>query len=329
MGSWLVDYLVDQGHEVSVIDNLSRGRESNLEYALSKGANLYPVDVRDGDAVKSVMEAERPEVMYVLHAHAAEIQSLFNPIYTTMVNYVGFLNLLVPAINQGVKTVVATTSMAVYGDNPHPPFRESEPTNPEDPYGITKAATERLLYIYGKEFGLNWVVIRPHNVYGPRQDIANPYRNVLGIWMNRIMKGKPPIIYGDGFQKRAFTYIDDCTKYIAESAFNPRAYGEIINVGSEDVTTLNDACEKVIEAMGVDIKPIHGPPRPAEVREAWCSSDKARAVLGYETTTTLKEGLKKMAEWAWSVRPQEFDYWEDSKWEINRNIPEVWRMKML
>lgn len=327
MGSWLVDYLVDRGHEVSVIDNLSRGKALNLEYAIKKGAKLYTTDLRDAEGVKEIVLKEKPEILYVLHAHAAEIQSLFNPIYTTMVNYVGFLNLLVPAVNMGIKTVVATTSMAVYGANPRLPFRETEPTNPEEPYGITKAATERLLYMYGKEFDFNWVVIRPHNVYGERQDIANPYRNVLGIWMNRIMHGKPPVIYGDGEQKRAFTYIDDCTKYIAEAAFTPEAYGEIINIGSEDVTTLNNACEQVIETMGTDIRPIHGSPRPAEVKEAWCSSDKARKILGYETTTSLKDGLKKMAEWAKSVGPQKFDYWES--FEIERNVPEVWRLKKL
>ena len=329
MGSWLVDYLVDRGHDVSVIDNLSRGKESNLEYAIKKGAILHKVDLRSGAKVKKIIEDEKPEVLYVLHAHAAEIQSIFNPVYTTMVNYIGFLNLLVPAINEGVKTVVATTSMAVYGDNPHLPFSETEPANPEDPYGITKAATERLLYVYGKEFGFNWVVIRPHNIFGPRQDISNPYRNVLGIWMNRIMQGKPPIIYGDGLQKRAFTYIDDCTRYIAEAAFTSKAYGEMINIGSEAVTTLNYACEKVVEAMETDIRPVHGPPRPAEVKNAWCSSDKARMLLGYETTTSLKDGLKKMATWAKSVGPQEFDYWIWDDWEVKRHVPDVWRLKEL
>jgi len=327
LGSWLVDYLVDKGHKVSVIDNLSRGKASNLDYAIRKGAKLYTADVRDGEKMRQIVEKEKPEALYVLHAHAAEIQSLFNPIYTTMVNYIGFLNLLVPAVNEGVETIVATTSMACYGENPRLPFMETDPANPEDPYGITKVATERLLHVYGKEFKFNWVVLRPHNVYSERQDIANPYRNVLGIWMNQIMHGKPPMIYGDGEQKRAFTYIDDCTKYIAEAAFTPRAYGEIINVGSEDVVTLNSACERVIEAMESDIRPVHGPPRPAEVKEAWSSSDKARRILGYETTTTLKDGLKKMAAWAKKQGPQEFSYWES--FEINRNIPEAWRLRKI
>jgi len=327
LGSHLVDYLVERGHDVAVIDNLSRGRASNLDDALAKGARLHGFDLRDGEFTEKIISKERPEIIYALHAHAAEIQSLYNPIYTTMVNYVGFLNLLVPAINYGVKTVLATTSMAVYGANPRPPFREDEPTNPEDPYGVTKAATEQILRIYGKEFGLNWVVIRPHNVYGERQDLANPYRNVLGIWMNRIMKGLPPIIYGDGEQRRAFTYIDDCTKYIAEAAFTPKAYGEIINIGSEEAVTLNEACAVVVEAMGRDLAPVHGPPRPAEVREAYCSSDKARRLLGYETSTPLREGVAKMARWAWSVGPRDFEYWDS--FEIKKKVLKVWEERQL
>lgn len=175
----------------------------------------------------------------------------------------------------------------------------------------------------------NGKILWSGNCYGPRQDISNPYRNVLGIWMNRIMQGKPPIIYGDGLQKRAFTYIDDCTEYIAESAFTPKAYGEIINIGSEAAITLNDACEKVVEAMGTSIRPVHGPPRPAEVKNAWCSSEKAKRILGYETTTSLKDGLRKMAKWAKSVGPQEFDYWTWDDWEVKRHVPDVWRLKEL
>lgn len=325
IGSHLVDYLIKEGHDVWVFDDLSRGTKDNL----NPKAVFFEVDLRDRLKVRYFMDVIKPEVIFHLASHAAEGQSVFVPRFTFEVDLIGFLNLFTEAINVGFETFVFTSSMAVYGNQPELPMREEQPCQPTDPYGVTKAGIERLLQVYNKIFDFNHVVIRPHNVYGPRQSLTNPYRNVMGIWINRIMHDRPPIIYGDGNQTRAFTYIDDCVPYLAKSAWTKEAYGETINIGSEDVHTIKDVCSIVLEKMESSLKPIHRPARPLEVKHAWCSSDKARRILGYKTSTSLEEGIERMTEWAKSVGPQPFHYWSWEDFEIKRKVPDVWRLREL
>lgn len=323
MGSHLTDYLIEQGHKVFALDNLSRGRR---EYVNPK-AQFILGDLRSRKVcVKAV---ENVEIIYHLAAHAAEGQSVFTPIYTSKTNLIGFLNLLTAAINKGIETFVFTSSMSVYGVQAELPMVEEHPRQPEDPYGMAKAACEKLLEIYGELFDFNYVILRPHNVYGERQIMNNPYRNVVAIFMNRIMQGKSPIIYGDGEQKRAFTYISDCVPYIAKSAFIDEAYCEIINIGSEEVVTINKLAEIVLEKMGSDLEPIKFPPRPQEIKFAYCSSAKARRLLGYETSTPLEVGIERMAKWAKEQGPQPFKYWNWKKFEIKKKVPEVWKKKKM
>lgn len=325
MGSHLVDHLIDQGHKVWVVDNLSRGKGEHV----NKQAIFRLVDIRNKTLCRSVMRESKPEIIYHLAAHAAVGQSVFTPKFTFEVNVIGFTHLLTEAIDNGFNGVlVFTSSMDVYGNQPELPMREGHPRSPQDPYGVTKATVEHLLEMYSQLFDFNYVIIRPHNVYGPRQSLTNPYRNVLAIWMNRIMQGKPPIIYGDGQQTRAFTYIDDCTPHLAKVAWTKEAYGEIINIGSEQVYTVNDVCRIVLDKMGSNLEPVYRPERPLEVKHAWCSSEKARRILGYETSTSLEEGVDKMARWVKTVGPQKFDY-ATEEFEIKRKIPQVWRMREL
>lgn len=327
MGSHLAEYLLKKGHNVRVFDSMAGGFEDNLSFpSIDKKPELVKGDLREKkDCEKAV---EGVDTVYHLAASACEGKSVFTPINNTMINYVGSMNLLVSAINAGVKRFVFTSSMAVYGKQTEMPMREEQKPNPEDPYGLAKAAFERLLWIYSGIFDFEYVIIRPHNVYGPKQNLVDPYRNVIGIFMNRIMKNLPPIIYGDGLQKRAFTYIDDCTPYIAEAAFTKKAFGQIINIGSEEVVTIKNLADVVLRAMKSDLKPEYAPPRPTEVKFAFCSSDKARKLLGYETSTTLEQGVNKMAEWAKKVGPRPFKYGE-FEWEIKEKIPKVWKDKIL
>ena len=201
------------------------------------------------------------------------------------------------------------------------------PRRPVDPYGITKANIERLLEIYAEEFGFKYTIFRPHNVYGPRQILSNPYRNVFGIWMNRIMHGKPPVIYGDGMQTRAFSYIDDVTPVIAESPWNLAAENQTFNIGGDEVTTLIKACMMVMMAMDYDGTEAYAPERPMEVRHAFCSQEKIKKLLGYEAKVPLNVGLTTMAKWAKTEGPQPFKYWQ--KFEIEKHVPEVWSEKQL
>lgn len=321
MGSHLTDYLVAQGQDILSLDDLSGGRK---EYVNPKARFIHG-DLKDREVCKKVVK--KVDVIYHLAAHAAEGQSVFTPRYTVETNLIGFINLLTAAINEGVKTFVFTSSMAVYGSQPQLPMKEEHPRKPEDPYGISKVACEELLEIYNELFDFNYAILRPHNVYGERQRVNNPYRNVIGIFMNRIMHGKPPIIYGDGEQERAFTYISDCIPYVAECAFNERAYGEIINIGSEEVVTINHLAKIVLEKMGSELKPIYVPPRPLDVKRAYSSSEKARRLLGYETSTPLEVGIGRMAKWAKSIGPQAFKYWKWEDFEIKKNVPRVWKDK--
>jgi UDP-glucose 4-epimerase len=165
-------------------------------------------------------------------------------------------NLLVAAVNNDVKKFVFTSSMAVYGGQ-KPPFSEDMPAKPEDPYGCAKAYCERMLEIFAKTYSFDYVILRPHNVYGPRQNISDPFRNVLGIWINRIMNSKPPIIYGDGEQTRAFSYIEDSTPAMANAGFYEKANGQIINVGSDETVSINEACKIVLDAMNSDFEPVY------------------------------------------------------------------------
>lgn len=324
MGSWLVDHLLGEGHEVVAFDNLSGG---NMENVNSKAEFVFG-DIRQLEDCERVVKGV--EAIYHLAAWAAEGQSVFTPRHTTEVNYLGMINLLTAMINEGISTIVFTSSMGVYG-NQKPPFNEDMPRKPVDPYGLSKATCECLLEIYSKVYDFNYVIIRPHNVYGPKQNIGDPYRNAVAIFVNRILwQGKPPIVYGDGRQTRQFSYIGDCTPAMARAAWTKQAYGEIINVGSGRVTELRELARIVLEACGrTDLEPEYADWRPTEVKYAYCTVEKSQRILGYEDYTSLEEGVRRMVEWAKTVKPKAFTYWDASRFEIKKKIPKVWSERKL
>ncbi len=315
MGSWLVDNLVESGHEVVSADNFLGGKEENINPACEfvKADLIRRQEV--GPLVKGV------DLIFHLAAYAAEGQSIFSPISINEINLVPMNNLLVEAVNNNVQRFVFTSSMAVYGQQ-KPPFSEKLPRKPEDPYGAAKAYCENMLEIFSQIHNFEHVIIRPHNVYGPRQNIADPYRNVLGIWINRIMRGKSPIIYGDGKQTRAFSYIDDVTPAIANAGSSPKAKGQIINVGNDRPTAVGKACSLVLNVMGSEFKPQYEKARPGEVKHAHCTVQKSIDLLGYKTRHSLKDGLAKMVEWARNVGPQQPTY--TLPLEITKGAPRVW-----
>lgn len=320
MGSWLVDELIKRGHEVVSVDNLLGGSERNV----SKDCKFVKADMRNRERVREVVKGT--DVIFHLAAYAAEGQSIFSPVAINEINIVPMNNLLVEAVNNNVETFVFTSSMAVYGAQ-KPPFPEDLPREPEDPYGAAKAYCETMLEIFARTYGLHYTILRPHNVYGPRQNIADPFRNVLGIWINRILRQKPPLIYGRGEQTRAFSFIEDVIPAIANSAFNEKADGQIINVGSDEVTSINRACHMLIEIMGSNIEPLHEAARPGEVEHAHCTVRKSMDLLDYATRHNLKEGLGKMVEWARDLGPQTPSY--KLPLEITRKAPRVWVDKLM
>jgi len=321
MGSWLGDELLSRGNEVIAADNLLGGKQENV----NPGCKFVKADLRKREEVEAIV-AKGVDVIFHLAAYAAEGQSVFSPIAINEINIAPMNNLLVSAVNNGVKRFVFTSSMAVYGDQ-KPPFGESLPRRPEDPYGAAKAYCENMLEIFGRVYGLEYVIVRPHNVYGPKQNIADPYRNVLGIWINGIMRGKNPLIYGDGEQKRAFSYIEDVTPALANAGFYAKAQSQIINLGSEEAVTINDACKLVLELTGTTLKPEHIPARPNDVKYAYSTAEKSMKLLDYKTRHPLRDGLQKMIEWARSVGKQEPTY--TLPLEITKNAPKVWIEKSI
>jgi len=224
-------------------------------------------------------------------------------------------------VNNDVKCLVFTSSIAVYGAG-EPPLTEETTPLPEDPYGIAKFAIELDLKAAHEMFGLNYVIFRPHNVYGERQNVGDKYRNVIGIFMNQIMQGKSLTIFGDGGQTRAFSYIGDVAPVIAKAPFVKEAQNEIFNVGADKPYSVKELAETVSEAMGVtdNIKYLEA---RNEVVHAYSTHDKIRKVFKLGPETTLKEGITKMANWAkkeGAKKSQDF-----GNIEVLKNMPPSWR----
>lgn len=320
IGSWLVDELVRRGYDVIAADNLLGGFMRNV----NKDCKFVKADLRRFDKVDGVVK--RVNIVFHTAAYAAEGQSVFSPIAINDINITPMNNLLVAAANRGVSRVIFTSSMAVYGSQ-RPPFSEEMPRKPADPYGIGKTYCEAMLEAFAKAYEFEFVILRPHSVYGPRQNIADPYRNVLGIWMNRIMRGLPPVIYGDGKQTRAFSYIGDVVPAMANAGFLSKAANEIINVGSKEKISINEACQVLLEVTRSNLQPVHEADRPLEVRHAWCTVEKSIKLLDYRTEFSFAKGVERMWVWAKKVGPQEPTY--TLPLEVRKNAPRVWIEKRM
>src|SRR5258706_9286009 len=288
MASHLAEYLANEGHEVYGIDNESIGIKANVPTNIK----YAKIDMRNAEDMKSLIEECKPELIYNLAAWAHEGLCQFMPRLITENNYNAFLNLIIPAINNGMKRIVVCSSMSVYGSQT-PPFNEELPRQPEDVYAVAKAAMEKTTEILADVHGFDYTIIRPHNVYGERQMLHDPYRNVVGIFINRLLNGKPPIIYGDGEQTRAFSYIGDVTPYIAKSGFQDNTKGQIINIGPTEEYSLNTLANVVLKSLDSPLFPIHVAARPLEVKDAYSTNEKAKTLLGYETKTTLESGVHR------------------------------------
>jgi UDP-glucose 4-epimerase len=330
MGSHLVDSLINQGYkEVYGVDDLSGGYKSNV----NPKSKFTKLDLREKEKTREYIEKLKPHVIFHLAADATEGRSQFTPISCTERNYMAYLYLLVPAIKNGLEKMILTSSMSVYGSQ-KPPFDETMPTAPDDIYGVSKASMEKATKILSEVHKFKYVIIRPHNVYGPGQNLADPYRNVIGIFINCLLNNKNFYIYGDGTQKRAFSYIDDFTPYIIMAATVPEAEGEIFNIGPVKEYTINELAEVVLNVFFPDgnipehLKPKYVPMRPLEVMNAWCTADKAKGILGYEAKVGLSEGVRKMVAWAKKLGAQKFRYL-DTLEIVSDETPTTWVEKLM
>jgi UDP-glucose 4-epimerase len=260
------------------------------------------------------------DYVYHLAAYAAEGLSHFIKRFNYNNNLIGSVNLVNASINHNVKCFVFTSSIAVYGAGQSPMSEDMIPV-PEDSYGISKLAVEQELRVSHEMFGLDYVVFRPHNVYGERQNIGDRYRNVVGIFMNQLLRGEPMTIFGDGTQQRAFTHIDDVAPIIAASVNFPAARNQIFNVGADVPHTVNELAEVVAQAIGKRCTVNHLDPRN-EVKIAFSDHSKAERAFGKRTKTPLSEGVRAMAAWVREHGARESSIFESI--EVSRNMPPSW-----
>jgi UDP-glucose 4-epimerase len=318
IGSHVADALLARGHQVTVFDDLSGGFADNVP----GGARFIAGSVTDHVAVDRIFAAGRFDYVYHLAAYAAEGLSHFIKRFNYTNNVIGSVNLVNAAINTGVKGFVFTSSIAVYGQSSLVPMTEDTVPEPEDPYGIAKYAVERELAASHAMFGLDYMIFRPHNVYGPRQNLADRYRNVVGIFMNQILQGQPMTIFGDGTQTRAFSYIDDVAPLMAAAIDEPRAWNQVFNVGADQPWPLRDLAVRVAVAMGVEPRITHLTAR-REVHNAHANHDRIARVFGPRTTTALDEGLRLMAAWARAQGARSSQPFNGI--EITKNLPPSWQ----
>ena len=316
LGAHVASHLLDRGHSVVVLDDLSGGFEDNVpaEAVFARGS------VTDAELVRRLFDERRFDYVFHLAAYAAEGLSHFIKRFNYTNNIIGSVTLINEAIKHDVKCFVFTSSIAVYGAEQTPMTEDMLP-EPEDPYGIAKLAVERDLRATLEMFGLNHIIFRPHNVYGEFQNIGDRYRNVVGIFMNQLMRGEPLTVFGDGEQKRAFSYVADVAPYIAGSIDVPEAYNETFNIGADKPYTVNELARSVMTAMGIEGEIRHLPPRH-EVVDAWADHEKARRVFDMSEPVALEEGLGRMAAWARQVGARvSQDFGEI---EVTSGLPPSW-----
>ena len=319
MGAHLVKELLAMGHTVVALDDLSGGFEDQVDTR----ALFVKGSINDHLLVDRLFAQHHFDHVYHLAAYAAEGLSHFIRRFNYQNNLIGSINLINASIRHKVKSFVFTSSIAVYGAL-EPPMREDMRPVPEDPYGVAKYAVELDLYAAHHMFGLNYVIFRPHNVYGEYQNIGDRYRNVVGIFMNQLMQGLPLTVFGDGEQRRAFSYVGDIAPIMARSATMPEAFGQIFNVGADQPHTVNELALTVMEVMGMKSEIKHLDARN-EVVFAFSDHSKADRIFGTQRSTSLKEGLARMAEWAKRTGARRSGVF--SNIEITEGLPPSWNVQ--
>ena len=317
LGANFSRYLLGKGYKVVGIDDLSGGYKDSVPTT----ATFYQQDLTDRKAVDKIFSAEKPDYVFHFAAYAAEGLSPFIRNYNYTNNVLASANIINACINNEVKKVVFTSSMAVYGVG-NPPFVESQLPTPEDPYGIAKYAVEMDLKLAHEMFGLRYSIVRPHNVVGIYQNIWDRYRNVIGIWIRKAMNNEPLSIFGDGTQVRAFSdikfYMEPFEKLMTSHD------GDIFNIGADKYYTINEAADTVISVakeLGIDATKVHLEKRN-EVHTAYCDHTKAHELLGFKDDTNLRDTVLSMFRWALEQPNRQLKMMD---YEIEKNMYSFWR----
>jgi len=322
IGSHVAAGLVEQGHEVVATDDLSGGFKRNVP----AGARFDQIDLRDPEAAERVVADSAPDILCHLAANAREGASQFQPRDVCGRNLMAYVNVLVPAVRRGLQKVVLFSSMAVYGEQT-PPFSEEMPRQPVDVYGINKASMEGITEVLAEVHEFEYTILRPHNVFGERQSLRDRYRNVVAIFMNRIMRGEPLYIYGDGEQRRAYSYIgDSLPAFLRACEPGERLNGQIINVGGKEDISVNELARLVAAEFEAEPEVTYLPDRPREVKHAYSTWQKSEQLLGYEEPYGLREGVRTMTQWARDLGPQP---WSEETLELpSKKAPVIWQQNL-
>jgi len=295
IGSHIVEELLKRGEEVRIIDNLSTGKIDNIKDFLSE-VEFLEADLRDINKVREAVEG----VDYILHQAAIPSvpRSIIDPISSNSANVDGTLNLLIAAKEAKIKRVVIASSSSVYGDSQILPKSEELTPNPLSPYAVTKLVEELYARVFYQIYRLETVSLRYFNVFGPRQDPTSQYAAVIPRFITRMLRGEPPVIFGDGEQSRDFTYVKNVVEAnLLASISDKVGHGEVINIACGESITLNQLVDRIDEILGTNIKPIYTEPRPGDVRHSLASINRAKELLGYTVKVSFLDGLKETINW--------------------------------
>lgn len=322
LGSHLAESLLKGGHRVIGCDNLVGGYLDNVPI----GIEFHTVDICDRAKMTDILRGV--DVVYHTAAYAYEGLSVFSPYLVSNNIFGGTVSVLSAAIANKVKRFVQCSSMARYGTQPVTPFHEEMDCIPQDPYGIAKYAAELVIRNLCEVHGMEYVIAVPHNIIGPRQKYDDPFRNVASIMINLMLQGRQPIIYGDGEQKRCFSFVDDVVGPLEKMGTDSKVNGHIINIGPDDeFVTIKELAVTIAELLDFRLAPIYMPGRPQEVKHATCSADKARDFLNYEPKIQLKEGLQRMIEYIRGRGVKPFRYHLDLE-IISDKTPRTWKDRL-
>jgi len=322
LGCHLAKRMLELGHSVGGNDNMIGGEKDNIPNKVS----FFDIDCTNYEEMKKALKGY--DIVYHCAATAHEGLSVFSPYAITKNIYGATVSTLTASITNKVKRFVYCSSMARYGSQKFP-FTEDMQTKPQDPYGIAKVAGEDTLKLLADVHGMEWNIAVPHNIVGPNQKYDDPFRNVLSIFINRNLQGKPALIYGDGKQKRCFSYVDDCIFCLEKMGFDENIKKEIINIGpDEEAISIRDLADLIANELGFNGKPEFISDRPQEVKVATCSADKARKLLNYKTKTSLKDSIKLTAEYIKKKGVKPFKYYLPVE-IVNEKTPDAWTKKLI
>jgi UDP-glucose 4-epimerase len=323
LGSHLADRLLQLGHTVVGIDNLIGGYRKNIPI----GVDFHEFNLLDLEKTTKVFE----EVELVVHGActAYEGLSVFSPSLVVANTFQITANVMSASVKNHVRKVIFMSSMARYGEQEVLPFREFMIPKPQDPYGIAKLAAEQLVVNLSEIHGLEYSILVPHNIIGPRQKYDDPFRNVASIMINRMLMGKQPIIYGTGNQKRCFSFINDVVNPLITACLSDDANGRVINIGpDEEFISINELSSRIARILNFELSPIYLDERPQEVNLASCSADLARELLDYRTSTSLDKGLEELVNWIQEMGPKPFEYHIPLEF-ITPKTPKTWSQRIM